>query len=213
MVLSLVLRFALWKALGEVQYISYWTIAGCIDFFAAGMLWHELAGQRWTNRRPSLLFAVVLIGFAAIWHAFNIAGGFYNLGGYPSPSPVWIVLPAIQGLAFGALIVSYEKLTFTMPGWLDRGLAKIGEVSYSIYLVHFIVVRTFAKMCGHLGLDMSNFTLSLIFAIATFPIVVALSLATYELIEKPFLKMRGKYAGRPSASDGPASAGARLVQA
>jgi rhamnosyltransferase len=197
--LGVALRLVLWRTLGEVQWLSYWTIVGCMDFFVAGMLWHELAGSALVRRHAGLIFAGVLMALGGLWHAFNVAGGFFGLGGYPSPSAVWIGLTTVQGLAFGALIAGYEGMRLALPGWLDRGLARVGEVSYSIYLVQFIVFPTIAKECGRLGLDTSELSVSLLLAFATFPLVIALSMLTFELIEKPFLRLRTRYVERPVA--------------
>jgi peptidoglycan/LPS O-acetylase OafA/YrhL len=120
-------------------------------------------------------------------------GGFYGLGGYPSSSAIWIVIPTLQGLLFGALIAGYERMAVKIPGMLDRGLARTGEVSYSIYLVQFIVYPTLGKYCGLLGFDLGNFSVAMALAVATFPVIVLISNLTYELIEKPFLRWRRAY--------------------
>lgn len=193
LVISLSLRTLIWQAHGDVQWVSYWTIIGCIDLFVLGMLWHELAQKPFAKLAPGALFTGSLIAIFGLSHIFNSMGGFYNLGGYPSPSAIWIILPTLQGLLFGAMIVGYERMTVTIPGVLDRSLARIGEVSYSIYLVQFIVYPTIGKYCGLLGFEMANFTVAMALAVLTFPIIILVSMATFELIEKPFLRWRGAY--------------------
>jgi peptidoglycan/LPS O-acetylase OafA/YrhL len=191
--ISIALRTLLWQAYGEVQWLSYWTIIGCIDLFVLGMLWHELAGKQLIKAWPGLVAGGSLIAIIGLWHAFNGMGGFYGLGGYPSSSAIWIVIPTLQGLLFGALIAGYERMAVKIPGMLDRGLARTGEVSYSIYLVQFIVYPTLGKYCGLLGFDLGNFSVAMALAVATFPVIVLISNLTYELIEKPFLRWRRAY--------------------
>ena len=191
--ISIALRTLLWQAFGEVQWLAYWTIIGCIDLFVIGMLWHELAGKALVRARPGLVAAGAVIAIIGLWHVFNSLGGFYNLGGYPSPSALWIVIPALQGLLFGAMIAGYERASLRIPGLIDRGLARIGEISYSIYLVQFIVYPTLGKYCGLMGFDLGSFAVALALAVVTFPVIVVISMVTYELIEKPFLRWRGAY--------------------
>ncbi len=196
---SLGIRAAVWATTGTVQAFSYWTLGGAIDLFAAGMLWHELAKRPAVRDHAALVLSVSVVALIAAWHAFNAAGGFYGLGGSPSPSPLWIVLPTLQGLAFGALIVGYEYGRFTLPRIIDHTLAKTGEVSYSIYLLHFIVYPTFVKQLAAAGFDMASFGVALALAAATFPLVVGLAMLSYRFIEQPFLKLRGTY-DKPTAS-------------
>lgn len=193
-VVSILTRFAVWSITGSVQAFSYWTIGGCIDLFLAGMLWHELSKRDHVRRHAGLWLTASLIITIAAWHAFNIAGGFHGT----SDSPLWIIIPTLQGLAFGALIVGYEHARFQLPRPVDRALAKVGEVSYSIYLLHFIFYPTIVKQLSNAGVDMTSFPVALAFAILTFPLIVGIAMLSYRIIEQPFLKLRGTYDRKPS---------------
>lgn len=191
--LTVLMRTGVWATFGTVQAFSYWTIGGAIDLFLAGMLWHELARHDAIRRRAGALALGASLLIVGAWHAFNVAGGFYGLDGYPSASPLWIVLPTLQGIAFGALIVGYEYARAGLPERADRALAKVGEVSYSIYLLHFIVYPTLVKQLAGAGFDMASFAVSASLALATFPLVVGLAMLSYRYIEQPFLTLRGTY--------------------
>ena len=188
-IVSILTRFAIWSITGHVQAFSYWTIGGCIDLFLAGMLWHELSKRDIVRRHAGWLFAGSLIALVAAWHAFNLAGGFYGT----TNSPLWIILPTLQGLAFGAVIVGYENARFQLPRAADRALAKVGEVSYSIYLLHFIFYPTIVKQLANAGIYMASFSIALAVAALTFPLIVAIAMLSYRFIEQPFLKLRGTY--------------------
>ncbi|MFM1815769.1 MAG: hypothetical protein RLZ98_2464, partial [Pseudomonadota bacterium] len=155
---ALLVRTAIWLAGGNVQDAAYWTIVGCIDFFVIGIMAAEFS-RRFELRAAAapLLFLSVVLAIAAA-HAFNLAGGFYgtreNLGW------LWIIIPTLQAILFAGLILGYEALPVRIPGWIDRPLARIGEVSYSIYLLHFIVFTALAKQLAALGLPMADFTTS-----------------------------------------------------
>lgn len=194
LVLSNALRTYLWMSEGEVQMAAYWSIAGCIDLFVGGMLWHELSERGLGDRHASMLLALAVAAMLGLAHGFNMAGGFFNLdGAYPSPSPAWIWLPAANGLIFGAVIVFYEKATFSLPRLVDNALAKVGEVSYSIYLLHFAFYKILAKGLAAAGLPMQSFGVSLTFALLTFPLIVGLAWLSYVTIERPFLALRKRY--------------------
>ena len=190
---SILTRFAVWSITGTVQAFSYWTIGGCIDLFLAGMLWHELSKREAARRLAGWLFAGCLIALMAAWHAFNLAGGFYGT----TNCPLWIVLPALQGLAFGTVIVGYEIARFQLPRHADRAIAKVGEVSYSIYLLHFIFYPTIVKHLASAGVDMTSFATALTVAVLSFPLIVAIAMLSYRFIEQPFLKLRGTYDRKP----------------
>ncbi|MFM1816518.1 MAG: hypothetical protein RLZ98_3213, partial [Pseudomonadota bacterium] len=104
-----------------------------------------------------------------------------------------------------------------IPGWNDRPLARIGEVSYSIYLLHFIVFTALAKQLAALGLPMADFTTSALLAVAAFPLIVIAAMASYEIVERPFLALRRAYdrprAREPRVSDGRSAPAATLQTA
>ncbi len=194
--LSILTRFAIWSITGSVQAFSYWTIGGCIDLFLAGMLWHELSKRDAVRHHAGMIFATAVIVIVAVWHTFNLVGGFYGT----TDSPLWIVIPTLQGLAFGAVIVGYEYASFKLPPLADRAVATVGEVSYSIYLLHFVFYPTIVKQLAAAGFDMASFPVALGFAVLTFPGIVAISMLSYRFIEQPFLKLRGAYDRKPAAT-------------
>lgn len=198
--LSILTRFAVWSITGSVQAFSYWTIGGCIDLFLAGMLWHELSKRQGVRRHAGLICATALVAIMIAWHVFNLAGGFYGT----TASPLWIILPTLQGFLFGAVIVGYEYARVQLPSLADRALATVGEVSYSIYLLHFIFYPTIVKQLAAAGFDMANFAVALAFAIVTFPLIVGISMLSFRFIEQPFLKLRGSYERKPLSHTGTA---------
>ncbi len=200
---ALLMRFGVWAATGSVQAFSYWTIGGCIDLFLAGMLWHELSKLAAVRRRAGGICLTALMTIIAAWHAFNIAGGF---AGTPH-SPLWIIIPTLQGLMFGAVIVGYEYSRVKLPALADRALARVGEVSYSIYLLHFVFYPTIVKQLAAAGFDMASFPVALAFAALTFPIIVGIAMFSFRFIEQPFLRLRGSYERHPS----PAMPASRLT--
>ncbi|HYK51132.1 MAG TPA: acyltransferase, partial [Terriglobales bacterium] len=125
---AILLRTGFYLYRGEVQTLAYWTIVGRIDQFVLGVLAFNLRAH--LEKRHILMF-LIFISFAAFYWYFDALGGFYNSPSYPSPYPLWIVMPTIEALFFSSLIAYYD----TSFAFHDRGLsglvAKVGTYSYS----------------------------------------------------------------------------------
>ena len=75
-----------------------------------------------------------------------------------------------------------------------RVVARIGEISYSIYLVHFIVIWMLVRydlplaFTGRLAVDAVLET-----GLVALPVTLAIAGLTYHFVERPFLRLRGRY--------------------
>jgi peptidoglycan/LPS O-acetylase OafA/YrhL len=187
---ALLFRVNWWLSVGEVQHLSYWTIFGRIDQFLLGMVF-----ALGNIRRPALgaIAAISALSFLVVWTQFDHMGGFYNRTGAPSDHPIWIVIPTIEAVTFGSLIAYYDGSSIRLPAWLDRGLARIGEWSYSIYLLHFfpaiVLHHLFRDRIGHVG----DFYVMLLMATATFLAFLPVAALSYNYLEKRFLGYRRPY--------------------
>ena len=185
LILSIGTRFAIWLVHGEVQSWAYSTIVGCFDLFLLGMVLFQISKSEIVAKYAPWIFTVTLLAFTLFWHQFNPWGGF------PPPSLLWIILPTIQGAAWGTLLMTYEKMTFTMPRIIDRMLARIGEVSYSLYLWHMIVRDEFLKL--HLFDFPTDLLQASLLTCALFVPMVAIAMLSFEIFERPFLRLRLRY--------------------
>jgi peptidoglycan/LPS O-acetylase OafA/YrhL len=85
-----------------------------------------------------------------------------------------------------------------MPARLDRALAKIGEWSYSIYLLHFfpaVLLRNF--FWEHAGIG--NFYVALVAVNLAFVAFLPVAALSYNYFEKYFLGYRRRYLREPAA--------------
>jgi len=194
LLLALLFRAGVWYSKNTVQMLAYWTIFGRLDQFILGILGCELYYRypKILGRPFSLILLVAL--WLAVMHAFNLAGGFYNNGAYPSTSPIWIYFPTLEGLFYGLITAFYLALNLRIPEFVDKSLAWLGSLSFSFYLNHVFVVAIALKFFHALGWDITGFRKALLFAVLVcLPLVVLMSFATYNLIERPFLALRGNY--------------------
>lgn len=198
---ALMMRSAWWHTYGEAQHIAYWTIVGRIDQFAFGMLFAMV-----TIRRPVLgaVAGISALSFLVLWTQFDLMSGFHNTTGAPSQSPLWIFIPTAEAITWASLIAFYDGSSWSMPAWLDRALARIGEWSYSIYLLHFFPIVLLRHVFWERAGSADHFFLALIAANLAFLAFLPLAAVSYNCFEKRFLKYRRHYLRDPVAQAAPA---------
>ncbi|SDB07574.1 acyltransferase family protein [Bauldia litoralis] len=201
--LMTILRAAYWYKTGEAQTMSYWTIFGRTDDFVSGII-AGLIYLRFRNR-PRIWWSPIALAvsvLALLWlnSIFAQTGGFYNRPEYPSPSPLWIIYPTISAIAWSSLILTYCLFGRHFEGTLARAIGYLGAISYSTYMLHFVVLifaKQAAESLGFLrllpGRALENALLVL--TIWHLPITLILAAISYELIEKAFLNKRRPYLG------------------
>ena len=174
---------------GSVQELAYWTLVGRIDQFVLGML---SAYTFAAFRNKGLLVLAATTGLVGFYTWFDAAGGFYGLPSYPSPSLTWVILPTIEGLAYAAIIGGYDAWQQS-TNLLSRAIGKVGEYSYSIYLLHVFVVFHAADLVHTRVMDISNFYLAVAWAVPAFVLMALACACSYHWIELPFLRYRRSY--------------------
>ncbi|MDO6412887.1 acyltransferase [Sphingomonas sp. BIUV-7] len=204
---ALTLRFALAANGFNIHFFSYWTILGRIDQFALGLAAfryrHLIAG-----RTP--VAAVIALAFCSFYWWFDRSGGTYF--GPPSDSPLWAVMPAIEGGTYAALIAWYDSRPVGIVGRLSAGIAKIGTWSFSIYLLHFFVVFSAPVWIAAHIMSPSNFYVATLWSALCFAAILPMGYLSYRFVERPFLRNRRRYLRDPQPSP-PPGFGAYPVQA
>lgn len=189
-VLAIGLRAVIHAERGEVQSIAFWTIGGRFDQFVLGMLaWHLRA---WFTRRHLLAF-VVVAAFCLLYWEFDRQGGFYLIPPHSSPSRLWIILPTLEGIAYAIAIAWYDTSFVHPHAGVSRLLGRIGEYSYSIYLLHFFVVFEAARLVHLYVMDISNFFVACAWSVVFLLIMAAVGHLSFRFIEAPFLRRRKRY--------------------
>lgn len=185
----LVFRVFAVAAGGNPRDLAYLTIFGRLDQFLIGMwaAWffraHPLSARRGGVLATVALLAVVV----ALWR-FNAAGG------WPTTASWKILWPTCEGVLWAAFVIGYVDFANAAKGLWSRVMARIGEISYSIYLVHYMVIATMVKFAlpvafsGRVVVDALLNTL--LFAL---PVTLLVSALTYRFVELPFLRLRGRY--------------------
>ena len=186
--LAIVLRYLAIGLGASPRDISYFTIVGRIDQFLIGMIvasFYKDGNLSLRYPRWCLVGSVLLVVLSLF--ALNRMGGWVQNAYWKG---IW---PTYEALIFSTLIITYLFSHRSLNSRYKALTARIGVVSYSIYLLHMPVLlmvqnkHWYAKVTGNLYWD------ALISGAYIFPVVFILSSATYELIEKPFMGFRTRY--------------------
>lgn len=200
---AILLRWALYVHIGEVQSAAAWTIIGHVDQFLAGILAFHL--RAYAKDRHWLALAV-LVAFSVFFWWFDAAGGFYQLEHYPSPHPIWIILPTLEAAAYAFGIAYYDTSFSRKRTSLPfKILEKAGAYSYSIYLLHLFFVMQLAAFINTNVMNISNFYVACLWSGLCFMATIPIGYLSYTCIEAPFLRMRMRYAEPAGAVPTPAS--------
>jgi peptidoglycan/LPS O-acetylase OafA/YrhL len=190
LLLAIGIRALYFMELGTVRTIGYGSLLGRIDQFAIGMgaSWLFLK-KRELFSHPAHLAVSCLIAVAS----FQWLVAWDSLGA-GSNSPLWIVWPTAEGLIWGYLTLSYVSCRLSLPLLLDESLAKLGTLSFSIYVMHNFAVTWTQKYAGGPGpTGRADVDAVLRDVLVCVPLAVCIAWCTYNLIEKQFFIYRRKY--------------------
>lgn len=187
--LMIVLRLLLVAGGFDGTALSYWTLAGRIDQFLFGMM----AGY-WMNRRTGgdrrLAWQVVPAALAIV----AALAVFHRLGGWPTVAWWRVLVPTVEGVLWAWLIVAYVALGPCVPALISRGLVWVGQRSFSMYLLHLLVIGAVAPrlivLTGNAYVDAL-----LVAVLVILPASVALAALSFATIESVFLGLRRRYVG------------------
>ncbi len=181
----------------EPRDLSYFHLVGRIDQFVLGMAgavtWRWL---RQNNIRLPLHFPISLVSIVLLIWCFHDVGG-----GFDSSANWKLLWPTAEGLAWATFIVGYLAIAHRTPQLISSLLCFIGEMSFSIYLIHSTMFAVVSAMGGVLqptgrwDLDALATTMGYVL-----PATLALSAVTYRVIEKPFLRLRRPYLVQDNAA-------------
>lgn len=173
----------------NIRDISYWTIIGRMDQLIVGMIIAKLYIQISLNRTKWIV--ILIISTILILLSLFM---FNKLGGWPSIEFWKLFWPSIEGGMWGLFVLSYIKLVVGNKNIIQTIISKIGEVSFSIYLTHYIVASIIVQKEWFLSFPFNIFKNAVINSVLVIlPITLVVSIFTFNTIEQPFLGLRRKY--------------------
>jgi peptidoglycan/LPS O-acetylase OafA/YrhL len=200
---TVAIRCAVWVVNDEVQSIAAWSLLGYADSLLIGMALAYSEGRLLTLRYARALATSGFLVFCAVWHWFNESLGFY--GNFPSRSPFWVVLPTLQALGCAAAIFAYCNGRFAINERINLILRRVGEASYSIYLLHLGFISSTMSVLASAGVAQLSLGLVSALCLPLFVVTYLVARLAYERIEKPFLQHRLPYVVRAHLDSSPAT--------
>jgi peptidoglycan/LPS O-acetylase OafA/YrhL len=189
-----------------VRDLSYLTIVGRLDQFVIGMVAATLFGRLERHRKILRWSFPVATSLALGWLWW-----FNQDGGWQADKLNRIFWPTIEGGVWALVIVTYvafDRATGQPANWLSLFVARLGQISFSTYLLHFtmIMLLIHLKWVVHPSPDPVRNAL-LCTALEAWPLTVMVSVLTYNVIERPFMAFRKRYlVPVPASAPGPVSA-------
>ncbi|MFA7605126.1 MAG: acyltransferase [Rhodocyclaceae bacterium] len=176
----------------SLRDLAYWTIVGRLEQFLIGV-W---LGVRLSQRgipvlpRPCWVLLAAAGGVMVYSLLLNRAGGWFEDG-------LWRAFwPAVEGSAWAGFMVLFLGSARALPRWLGAVLVRVGVLSYSVYLLHVLIIDSVIRLGwlvapAWLGVTGAALVTTLVVVL---PVVLAISYLSFNAIEKPFLGLRHRYA-------------------
>ncbi|WP_153110912.1 acyltransferase family protein [Propionivibrio limicola] len=169
----------------------YSTLLGRFDQFLIGMWVAQLFSGRVSARR---LPGIVPLAALALMFLLVEAQGHWASFLVEAPKNRWWVLwPTIEAVGWSLVVVSYLGWRGSLPRWLNLWFERGGEISFSLYLWHAVVifiVERFVKIPSLSGIRaIDTAAVFMLTAMLTWWI----SRLSYTTIEQPFLGLRKRY--------------------
>lgn len=154
-----------------------------VPYFLAGILLADLLHHReeWAKALPINTFLTYLIGFGAVFLLLWINWYYYTFAG------IKIDLAPILIFILMFLILCKDFISRTMQ---NKWICFIGNMGYSLYLTHMLVISFAGKIMLHLKISdffMPNYILQVLLL---YPLVVGFGFVFYRFVEFPLMKKR-----------------------
>jgi peptidoglycan/LPS O-acetylase OafA/YrhL len=171
-------------------HMIYSTLLGRFDQFLIGMLAAQLAAYHLDVKLHGVW--TLIAGFS-VWGLLEAQAHWASFF-LPQPAQsAWLAWPTVEAMAWATLIVSYAHWRGTLWDWLGRMLERGGEISFSLYLWHGLVIYLGIRLIG----TPSWFESRILNVLAVTGGVLTASWwvasLSYRTIEAPFLELRGRY--------------------
>lgn len=190
--IAILFRFISYLLGSNIRNVSYWSIIGRIDQFIIGML----VANFFTNMKENVFskkYSIALFIFSTTF-IITILFIFNKLGGWPSTGSWKILWPTIEGSAWGIFLLSYILMFNNKKNIFFSMLSKLGELSFSIYMLHYTIIQIICDKNLINFFSTSPFKNAIInTTLIVLPITILISILTYNSVEKPFLDLRVKY--------------------
>lgn len=118
----------------------------------------------------------------------------------PQPRQLfWLFWPTLEALGWASVICTYVNWRGVMWAKLGGALERAGEISYSLYLWHGLVVYLVSKLVDGRNLTGNAFLNTAVAGLLVLLLSWWVAAMSYRTIELPFLGLRRRYVGSGGA--------------
>ncbi|ARU54367.1 MAG: acyltransferase [Pseudomonadales bacterium] len=186
------IKFSSYYVSERSTHMLYSTLIGRLDQFVLGMVFaYVLFHYRdLLYRFRYVLFPIAIL---AVYANSFIQAKYFSFFHENPKQLFWVTWSFQEALAWGFFVIGYMLLPLKIPALLNQFMTRVGEVSYSFYLLHGMVIFLVFNTLGPINLFAIDQINALVNAFVLFLLVWFVSHLSYQTIEKPFLGMRKRY--------------------
>jgi peptidoglycan/LPS O-acetylase OafA/YrhL len=173
------------------KHMYYSTLLGRLDQFLIGMLGASLYLPLVKRQKLAEWYWLPIAAFVC-WAGVGVMAHDFSYLSNVQKDPFWIIWPTLEALLWLGIVLTYLRSAVVIPKLINKLLELMGQVSYSWYLLHTLVLALWLHLFEPIrtGFFMLDFLLSIILVGA---VSLALAKLSYHTLEEPFLGMRKRY--------------------
>lgn len=169
---------------GDIYYNAYHTIIGRLDQFIIGIILGYYYRKGYFNFLKSWMYQISCLSFTFL--------AFLYLFRFKQPNTFYTSLSfPIEAILWGIVTLCYLHIRLPSSKKISFCLSYLGMCSFSMYLLHLPIGLMLNQLIGWENPVTSSTSLfqSMIRTI----VIIIVSIFTFNIIEKPFMKLRIKY--------------------
>lgn len=171
-------------------HMIYSTLLGRMDQFLVGMLAAQYALRYMTRTLHGGWVLVAALGMVLLLEAQAHWASYF----LPEQvQPAWLAWPTVEAIGWALVIVSYAHWRGGLWQWLGALLERGGEISFSLYLWHALVIFLVTRWLGTPNWFGDWRLDALVVTAGVLAVSWGVAQVSYRTIEAPFLSLRERY--------------------
>jgi peptidoglycan/LPS O-acetylase OafA/YrhL len=203
--LLLLLKWGAYSVSEHPTHMIYSTLLGRLDQFLIGMWAAQLVkGSSIASLRAGLHGIWLMLAAIAVWAGLEIQSLSASYFLTNPVQPAWVLWPSLDALLWSLLLVTYTLWRGTFGSLIEKVLARAGEISFSIYLWHALVIHGLLRALGDAWpglLSQATWHLwAVLFTVIVLVFTWIIASISHKVIELPFTQLRTRYGEAPPSA-------------
>ncbi len=195
--LMVLIKFASYFASERSTHMLYSTLIGRLDQFLMGMLFARLYFD-FGKLLAKFAWPLLVVSLIGVYGNSFVQAKYFSFFMEEPKQFFWITWSLQESLGWATFVLAYLLLPMRILPLLDRVMCRLGEVSYSFYLLHGMIIFLVFNTLGPIEWFARDQLNALVNAGLLFILVWIGAHISYTTIEKPFLMMRKRYVDKPT---------------